>query len=61
MFAAGVNPEPHFPSYLYAWPGPYIYSVYTVFLAGKLRDIRSYTVYINGSGQPYFTCFVACV
>jgi len=30
-----------------------IYDVYTVFLAGKLPYIRSYTVYIHGSGQPY--------
>ena len=40
--------------HMWSWSGPYIYiySVYTVFLAGKLRNIRSYTVYINGSGQP---------
>jgi len=31
----------------------YIYGVYTVFLTGKSPDIRSYTVYIYGSGQPY--------
>jgi hypothetical protein len=30
----------------------YIYGVYTVFLAGKSPSIRSYTVYIYGSGQP---------
>ena len=29
-----------------------IYGVYTVFLAGKSPYIRSYTVCINGSGQP---------
>jgi len=29
-----------------------IYSVYVVMLAGKLPYIRSYTVYIYGSGQP---------
>jgi hypothetical protein len=29
--------------------------VYTVFSAGKSPNIRSYTVYIYGSGQPY-TC-----
>jgi len=27
--------------------------MYTVFLAGKSPYIRSYTVYIYGSGQPY--------
>jgi len=31
----------------------YIYGVYTVFLAGKSPNIRSYTVHIYGSGQPY--------
>ena len=35
----------------------YIYGLYTVFLAGKATNIRSYTVYIDGSGQPYlFPC-----
>jgi len=29
-----------------------MYGVYTVFLAGELSNIRSYTVYIYGSGQP---------
>jgi hypothetical protein len=29
-----------------------IYGVYTVFLAGKLPNTRSCTVYIYGSGQP---------
>jgi len=29
-----------------------VYIVYTVFLAGKPPNIRSYTVYIYGSGQP---------
>jgi len=29
------------------------YSVYTVYLAGKSPNIRSKTVYIYGSGQPY--------
>jgi len=33
----------------------HIYTVCTVFLAGKSPNIRSYTVYIYGSGQPY-TC-----
>ena len=31
----------------------YIYCVYTVFLAGKSPNIRSYTVCIYNSGQPY--------
>jgi hypothetical protein len=31
----------------------HIYGVYTVNLAGKSPDIRSYTVYVYGSGQPY--------
>ena len=30
-----------------------MYGVYTVFLAGKPPYIRSYTVQIYGSGQPY--------
>ena len=30
-----------------------IHGVYTVLLAGKSPIIRSYTVYIYGSGQPY--------
>ena len=30
-----------------------IYSVHTVFLAGKSPNIRSYTVWIYGPGQPY--------
>jgi len=38
------------------WPELYIYGVYTVILTGKSPNIRSYTVYIYGSGQPY-----ACV
>ena len=40
------------------WPEPYIYGVYTVFLAGKSPNIRSYTVYTYGSGQPYKYIFV---
>jgi hypothetical protein len=31
----------------------YAYNAYTVILAGKLLYIRSYTVSIYGSGQPY--------
>jgi len=30
----------------------YIYGVYMVFLAGKLRNVQSYTLYIYGCGQP---------
>lgn len=30
-----------------------IYGIYTVFLAGKLPYIWSYTVYVYGIGQPY--------
>jgi hypothetical protein len=30
-----------------------IYGVHKVFLAGKSPNIRSTTVYIYGSGQPY--------
>jgi len=33
-----------------------IYGVYTVFLAGKSPNIRSYMVYVYGPGQPYL-CF----
>jgi hypothetical protein len=31
----------------------YIYGLYTVVLAEKAPNIRSYTVFIYGSGQPY--------
>jgi len=31
----------------------YIYGVYTAFLAGKSPNVRSYMVYVYGSGQPY--------
>ena len=31
----------------------YVQCIYGVFLAAKSPNIRSYTVYINGSGQPY--------
>ena len=43
------------------WPEPHIYSVHTVFLAGKSPNIRSYTVHIHGSGQPsvYAPCTYA--
>jgi hypothetical protein len=30
-----------------------IYGVYTVFLAGKSPNIRSYMVHVYGPGQPY--------
>jgi hypothetical protein len=40
--------------YIYIFTvGTYIYGVYTVLLAEILPNIRSYTVYIYGSGQPY--------
>ena len=39
--------------HMYCWPEPYIYGAYTVFLAGKSPNIRSYTVCMYGSGQPY--------
>ena len=32
--------------------------IYTVFLAGKSTNIRSYTVYIYGSGQFYLSVVV---
>jgi len=35
------------------WPEPYIYGVYMVFLAWKSPNIRSHTVFIDGSGHPY--------
>jgi hypothetical protein len=35
------------------WPEPYIYSVFMVMLTEKSPNIRSHTVYIYGSGQPY--------
>jgi hypothetical protein len=31
----------------------YIYGAYTVFLAGKSSNVRSYTVVIYGFGQPF--------
>ena len=33
-----------------------MYGVYTVHLAGKLPSVRSYTVYIYGSGRPCISC-----
>jgi len=47
--------------YMQGWPGPFIYGVYTVFLAGKSPNIRSYTVYIYGSGQPYIYGMLAYI
>ena len=37
-----------------------IYGVFTIFLAGKSPNIRAYTVYIYGSGQPnmYMICML---
>jgi hypothetical protein len=37
----------------------HIYGVYAVFLAGKSPNLRSYTVYIYGSGQPYSSRIVS--
>jgi len=39
----------------------YIYGVCTVFLAEKSPNIRSYTVYIYGSGQPYSCVVCSCL
>jgi len=45
----------------------YVYGVYTVFLAGNSPNIRAYTVYIYGSGQPYLyiglakTIYIRCI
>ena len=37
----------------------YIYGAYTVFLAGKSPNIRSYAVHIYGSDQPLiYTVFM---
>lgn len=33
-------------------PEPYIYSVYTEFVAGKSPNVRSCTIIIYSSGQP---------
>jgi len=38
---------------IFVGPEPYVYCVYAVCLAGKSPNIRSYTVHIYGSGQPY--------
>jgi len=38
-----------------------IHGVYTVFLAGKSPNIRSYTVYIYSSGQPYICVLYATI
>ena len=41
------------------WVGQnHICTVYKVFLAGKSSNIRSYTVYIYGSGQPYLLLYL---
>jgi len=39
--------------HLQGWPEPYIYGVYTVFLAGESPNVRSYMVNIYGFGQPH--------
>ena len=38
--------------YVSGWPEPYIYRINAVLLAGKSRNIRSYTAYTYNSGQP---------
>ena len=43
------------------WPQPYMYGVYTVFLAGKSPSIRSYTMHTHGSGQPYIYMLYLCL
>jgi hypothetical protein len=35
------------------WPEPYMFGAYTFFFAGISSNIRSYTAYMYGSGQPY--------
>jgi len=35
------------------WPEPYMYGVCTVSMAGASTNLRSFTVYIYGSGQPH--------
>jgi hypothetical protein len=40
--------------YYQGWPEPYIYGVYTVFLAGKSPYIRSCTVYIYVLANPTY-------
>ena len=42
----------------------HINSVHTVFLAGKSPNVKSYTVYVYGSGQPqpyYRTPYIWCI
>jgi hypothetical protein len=50
-----IGQDPH----IQGWPEPYIYGVYTVFLAGKSPNIRSYTVYTYSYGQPY--SYTTCI
>jgi len=38
------------------WSEPFINSVYTELQAVKLPNLRSYTVDLHGSGQPYASC-----
>jgi len=42
-------------NHIYGQNSIYIYmcGVYSVFLAGKIPNIRSYMVHVYGSGQPY--------
>ena len=40
--------------YVWGWPEPYIYSVYTAFLAGKSPNVWSYTVYTHSTFPSVF-------
>jgi predicted secreted Zn-dependent protease len=42
----------HTTGYTLGWPEPFIYGVYTAFLAGAPPETRLYTVCTQGSGQP---------
>ena len=49
MQFGSAHEQAHLLQHAWGWPGPYIYGVYTVFLAGKLRYIYMgiYGVYIR--------------
>jgi len=42
------------------WPQPYMYDIYTTFLAVKASNIRSCTVYVYSPGQPFACAWLAC-
>ena len=50
----------YIPKNVWFWPTLYIYGEYMVFLAGKSSYIRSHTVFIFGSGQPYIYMTYDC-